>query len=496
LSRIPIRLRLTAAFALAMLAVVVAAGAFTYRHVRANLDETINDGLDERADAVIKQARRGQLRLRNSRRPPDVEESIAQLLAPSGRVLQTTGSTSRPAIGPSQLRRAATEEVVVERVVPEIDGPIRVLGRPVAHRPGSPVVAVGQALDDRNDVLRGLLEGFLIIGPVAVAAASLIGYLLAAAGLAPIEAMRRRASEISPSDDRKALPLPAAHDEVRRLGETLNQMLDRLRRAFERERRFVADASHELRTPVAVVKAELEAALRSGDYGPRVRDGLLAAIDECDRLSQLAEDLLVIARSTDGRLPLRPEKLHLRSVLDSIRLRFADRADEQNRRIRVDAPDELVVHADPLRIRQALGNLVDNALRHGAGEIVLGARPVDAGVTLDVADQGSGFSADIVDQAFQRFTRGDPARTRGGAGLGMAIVREIAEAHGGWSAIVPGASTRVRLWLPDSPAVPSDASPVAASGAVHATQADPRARAAGADTHPPAVAGDPDQDPD
>src|SRR4029453_18842316 len=116
--------------------------------------------------------------------------------------------------------------------------------------------------------------------------------------------MRRRPAKVSLTHDGERLPLPAAHDEIRRLGETLNDMLDRLRRSFDRERQFVPDASHELRTPVAVVKTELEGALRTGDYGPQVREALVAAIDECDHLVQLAEDLLVLARAGEGQLPV------------------------------------------------------------------------------------------------------------------------------------------------------------------------------------------------
>jgi signal transduction histidine kinase len=101
-----------------------------------------------------------------------------------------------------------------------------------------------------------------------------------------------------------------------------------------------------------------------------------------------------------------------------------------------------------MRLRQALGNLVDNALRHGAGDIAIGARSASAGVQLDVADQGPGFGPDIADYAFERFVRGDSARTRGGTGLGMAIVRAVAEAHGGWAAIAPGDGATVRIWLP------------------------------------------------
>jgi two-component system OmpR family sensor kinase len=248
--------------------------------------------------------------------------------------------------------------------------------------------------------------------------------------------------------DDERMPLPAARDEVRRLGETLNEMLDRLRRSFERERRFVADASHELRTPIAVIKTELEGALRTGDYGPQVREALVAAVEECDHLAQLAEDMLVVARAGEGQLPVRREDLAVGPLLEGVREGFADRARQHGRALRVEAPADLHVSGDPLRLRQALGNLVDNALRHGAGDIVIGARGSPGGVELHVADEGPGFGPDIAEHAFERFARGDTARTRGGTGLGMAIVRAVAEAHGGWAAIAPGAGAVVRIWLP------------------------------------------------
>jgi two-component system, OmpR family, sensor kinase len=280
--------------------------------------------------------------------------------------------------------------------------------------------------------------------------ASIAGYLLAATGLRPVEAMRRRAREVSLTRPGERLPLPAARDEIRRLGETLNEMLGRLQRSFERERRFVADAGHELRTPVAVVKTELEGAMRTGDYGPDVREALVAAIEECDRLAQLAEDLLVVARSAEGELPVRPEELEVRALLDDVRQRFADRAAQRNRSIRVEAENGLRLTGDPLRVRQAVGNLVDNALRHGDGEIVLRSRRASTGVEVEVSDSGLGFEPAIADRAFERFARGDRARTRGGTGLGMAIVRAVAEAHGGRAEIVAaGDGATVRIWLPD-----------------------------------------------
>jgi signal transduction histidine kinase len=417
MSRLPIRVRLTMAFAAATALVLIAAAAFVYAQLRADLDESVDAALASRATAVAASGAPAGV-------ASDSEDGFAQVESRDGQLLDSAGGA-----------RSVVEPVSGERQVPGIDGTVRVLARPT----GAEVVVVGQSLDDRDEVLAGLIAAFAIGGPLAIVLASLLGYALAGAGLRPVEAMRRRAAA---GDER--LPLPAAHDEIRRLGETLNALLARLRGSIERERRFVADASHELRTPLAVLKTELEAALRSGDMGPEARAAVSAAIDECDRLAQLAEDLLVIARSAEGELPVRREDVAARPLLEGVRDRFADRAARAGRSIEV-ADGDVTISADPMRLRQALGNLVDNALRHGEGDVVLSAHTDDGGISLEVSDGGSGFAPDIADRAFERFARGDRARTRGGTGLGLAIVRAIAEAHGG-RATLDGAT--VRVWMP------------------------------------------------
>jgi two-component system, OmpR family, sensor kinase len=221
-----------------------------------------------------------------------------------------------------------------------------------------------------------------------------------------------------------------------------------LEESFQRERRFVADASHELRTPLAVLKAELEAAIRIEGLNPEVRESLTVALEETDHLAQLAEDLLLIARAADGRLPVQPEPVGVDELLERTQQRFADRARQHGREIRVDATDRATVSVDPLRARQALGNLVDNALRHGDGEIRLSAHSADDAIDIDVSDDGAGFPPELAQHAFERFARSGADGARSGAGLGLAIVRAIAEAHGGSAAVVPsasGATVRVRF---------------------------------------------------
>jgi signal transduction histidine kinase len=428
MSRLPIRVRLTTVFALAMIVVLAGAALFVYLRLRADLDDAVNSSLTVRADALAARGDPG------SAAAGDPEEVVAQVLRTDGSVV----AGPRGAILPPGLLRAAP--VMVERRVPGFEGTMRLLARPR----GGTVVVVGQSLDDRDETLSGLLASFAIGGPIAVLLASLLGYALSTASLRPVETMRRRAEHVSLESD-EPLPLPAARDEIRRLGETLNSMLDRLRGSFERERRFVADASHELRTPIAVLRTELETLLRC-EHPPEMHEALVAAADEADELARLADDLLLLARSAEGRLAVRPEPLAAAALLADTRARFEERAASQGRGIELDVAPGTTLLADPLRVRQALGNLVDNALRHGAGDVVLAARAADRGTAVEVADGGSGFAPGVADSAFERFTRGDEARTRGGAGLGLAIVRTIAEAHGGSAEIV--ASTRVRMWFP------------------------------------------------
>jgi signal transduction histidine kinase len=229
-------------------------------------------------------------------------------------------------------------------------------------------------------------------------------------------------------------------------------MLGRLEDAFARERTFVSDASHELRTPLAILKSELELALRGGRSVAELEDALRSAAEETDRLVQLAEDLLVIARSDQGKLPIRHSDLEAAEILELVRERFSRRAHDHGVELTVTAPDGIDLVADPLRLEQAVGNLVDNALRYGGKRIELGAVADGDVVTLHVRDDGPGFPPDFIDTAFERLTRADTARGRGGTGLGLAIVAAIARAHGGTvgAGNQPGGGADVWLVLPRS----------------------------------------------
>ena len=411
MSRVPVRWRLTGAFALAMLVVLAGAAVFVHERLESDLDESVDSSLRARTTVA---------------EPQEPEEGFAQLVSARGEVLRSAGGARGPVLTAEEAADATRGPLQLEREVPGIEDRARILARPS----GRNVLVVGQSLDDRNETVSGVTRSFAIGGPVAVLLASLAGYFLAGLGLAPVEAMRRRAERVSLGGARERLPLPAARDEIHRLGTTLNEMLGRMEASFEQERRFVADASHELRTPLAVLKTELETALRT-TREPEPREALAAAVEEVDHLVQLADDLLLLAHAGEGRLTVEPEDVDLLELLERARERFADRARERGRVIEVEAPRGATARVDPLRMRQALGNLVDNALRHGEGTV----RLVAGDDAITVSDEGPGFSDGL--EPFERFARGGATRS-GGSGLGLAIVRAIAEAHGGSAAIVPG----------------------------------------------------------
>jgi heavy metal sensor kinase len=458
-ARLPIRLKVTLVFALVMALVLSGTGLFLYFQFRSDLDNTIDQGLRSRADDVTGVVRQADADLPRSGRSPLVErgESFAQILNASGGIVDSTPQLrNRPLLDQSRLRRARAGTIYVERgPIGGIEERSRLIATPVRARGRDVVVVVGSALDDRDDALANLRRRLLIGGPAALLLAALAGYGVAAAALRPVEAMRRRASLVSAEGSGQSLPVPPARDEIHRLGDTLNAMIARLEAAFARERTFVADASHELRTPLAILKTELELALRRGRSEEELRAALESAAEETDRLAQLAEDLLVIARSDQGRLPVRLAGVGVRELLERVAGGFEVRATARERRIEIDLREDLEVRADPLRLEQALRNMVDNALRHGTGTITLAASERDGRVELHVRDEGPGFAEEFADHAFERFTRGDAARGRGGTGLGLAIVAAIAHAHGGSAQAANGPQGGADVWidLPLSPGI-------------------------------------------
>ncbi len=419
--RIPIRLKLTLVFSGAMALVLSALGLFLYLHFRSGLDATVSQELRARAGDVSGLVRTTGLGGRPLRARG---ESFAQILDARGNVVDASVGLNTPLLSGGEVAAARRNATFIQRKERS-----RLYATPINH--GAEIVVVGVSLRDHERALETLGAALLLGGPLALLVASLAGYLLAAAALRPVESMRRRAATISSGDAGARLPLPDSIDELHRLGSTLNEMLARLQQGLEHERAFVADASHELRSPLAVLKAELEVALLENGSNANLRAAVSSAVEETDRLIGLAENLLVLATAEQGLLALSTSQLEAGELVRPLGERYADRATRAGRSLITRTDGRACVLGDRARLEQALSNLIENALHYGQGTISLHTHLADGQLELHVTDEGPGFPSEFLATAFERFSRADPARGRGGVGLGLAIAQAVAHAHRG-----------------------------------------------------------------
>jgi signal transduction histidine kinase len=448
-----------------MAVVLCATGLFLYLRLESELNDSINKDLKARAHQLVREVRVKDVGLGEAARSLIVRrnEEFAQVLTRSGHLFDPPQPTG-PALPRSELNAANQDRITVD--LPRFhrsDDPERLLALPFLFEGQYLIAVVGTTLDNRDEALSNLLTLLLIGGPVALLLASLAAYWTVGRALRPVEAMRRRAAEVSAAGSQQRLPVPPARDELHRLGQTLNRMLDRLETALERERAFVDDASHELRTPLAAHKAELELALRYGASSEELRRAIASAIEEADRLSQLAEALLVIARSDKGELVLKSEPTAVSDVFATVRDRLSGRAERDARSLVFEDSAHAYIQADRMRVEQALGNLVENALRYGAGTVRVWSRSNDGRVEIHVGDQGPGFPPDFLPHAFERFRRADAARSSDGTGLGLAIVKAIAQAHGGHAGAQNASGGGADVWIDLALATPAPRAPGPAS---------------------------------
>jgi signal transduction histidine kinase len=465
MSRLPIRWKITLAFAIALTAVLGAAGVFLYAQLSSDVDVAIERDLRLRADQLSGMLMRSSPSELTTTHSEDLEpdETIAHILTPDGEVVAASSYADVQLLTPEQLQVAAEHELFVDRQGDAmIDESLRIFATPVHAQGKTYIVAVTDSLDERAQTLASIL-GVEVVGLSAALLASCgVAYLVAGLALRPVEALRQRAAAISGDDladgERAPLPVSPVADEIGRLGRTLNDMLDRIGRAqaaqrdvFEQQRRFLADASHQLRTPLAIIKAEVELAQSEATKGDDLRATMASIGEETDRLSGLTEELLLLAAADEQRLSLNREPVKVRDLLTEAAERGRGRAQQDGRTIMVQS-DDTVITADRQRLEYALSNLMDNALSHGAGNVELIARRVGDAIEFNVRDHGAGFPDSYLAHPFERFA--PPVSTGRGYGLGLAIVQAIAEAHGGVVRLTNDAGASVTLSLPIDPARP------------------------------------------
>jgi signal transduction histidine kinase len=418
-ARWPLRVRVALAFLASTVVALAGLGVFVHLRMGEALDERLRDTVAAEAARLV------------AIPPPAQSEAVrtlggdvhAQALTSQGDVRFSSRFVAAPLLGSS------TDD---DAQVGYREGDIQVFDDDAAaegeqeaeleralmlvRRTDGGYLVVGTSREDADEALSQLRDQLLVGGLLAVVVAGGLGYLVAGAGLRPIERMRIRAATISDRSAGERLPLPSADDELRRLAVTLNAMLERLDEGLQRERRFVAEASHELRTPLTLMLTEVELALEHPRPTEELTQALRSINDEVRRLITLAGDLLERAGAEEGVLPIESRPVDLVALTDRVADRF--RAAAGDRAIILSAPGPVEVQGDATRLDRALSNLIDNALRHGAGEITIEVRADSGGAVLTVTDAGAGFLPDDTSQ---------PRAT----GLGLSIVREIVRAHGG-----------------------------------------------------------------
>ena len=458
---LPIRVRLTAWYVGLLALLLAAVSTFVLLRLRADLVLGIDRSLDLRAAQIalgFEGRGEGEFRDVSSTSLEGLPrgESAAQLVSVTGTVLETSGDAvaGRRLVTAQQLAAASRGGRVrgTTRLGPDRE-PFRLLAARLS--PGHPgqIIVVATSLEEMTGSVHRLLVLLLLAGPTALAAATIGGWLLARRALAPVSEMTRAASAIEPEALGERVHVPPARDELGRLAETLNSMLDRIERAVTDQQRLVGDASHELRTPLAIMRAELDVSLRDPTLPRPTREAFESNREEVERMTRIVENLLVLAQLDEGRFQIKTERIRLRDLVGVVVTEFEPVA--QARQISVSTlGDGAEVVADPRWMHQVVRNLVDNALKYSSarGQVAIELWDEEHRAGLTVRDAGPGITAEALPRIFDRFYRVDPSRSReaGGSGLGLAIVKDVVEAQGGtvWAESEVGRGSSFFISLP------------------------------------------------
>jgi signal transduction histidine kinase len=431
------------------LAFTLAAAGFVYVYHRSLVGNADSAALQRARDVATQISRDGADDHDLSAQTGPGDQTVLQVVDATGRVVG--GSASLGHAGPiSTLRPAAGQVLREDRVLPIGDrDTFRIVAVGVSTPTGPAVVLAGSSLDTVEDGVAELVTLLLVGGPLLLLIVAAATFYFVGGALRPVERIRSRVASIGVRDLHARVPVPRARDEVGRLAETMNEMLDRLESSVRQQRSFVADASHELRSPLSTLQAGLEL-LRLRDSEPDP-DTIEMLYDETLRLERLIAALLLLARVDERGLQLDIEDVDVDDLVDAERRRLS-----ANPRLTVVVELAAVrVRGDRHQLGQVLRNLTDNAERHADSQVRLRLWSTNGTAYLQVHDDGPGIPVEARERVFERFVRLDESRNRaaGGSGLGLAIVREVIAAHGGSVRVLePGRHQRgtiIEVTLPE-----------------------------------------------
>lgn len=441
-----IRARLTLWYTSLLTVTFLLLGGTAYGLLVYNLSNDLDAALSGVAQALAKQAPRGFATFP----PSDIDEVFRRFFgfSPLDRHLDMFDPLGRrdprwppPRSGkmplsPTALKNASEGLPTFESVKGPGQYPVRVLTMPVIEaRRVIGLIRVGMSQESLYQTRRRFLLTMGAVFPLALLLAGGGGWVLARRALKPVDRMTEAAHRISAEHLAERLEATGTGDELDRLANTLNEMLGRLDAAFVQIRQFSADASHELQTPLTILKGELEVALRSPRSADEYQRILKSALEEIDRIAHLVEGLLLLARADAGVLRMDDKPVDLAHLVEEVYAQAKILADAAPIALRLGPVEPVSIHGDQERLRRLLLNLVDNGIKYTppGGQVTLSVQRDGEWAALQVSDTGIGLTLEEQERIFQRFYRGAETRSRGdgGAGLGLCIARSIAEAHGG-----------------------------------------------------------------
>jgi heavy metal sensor kinase len=441
---LPIKWRLTIWYGvvLSLILVTFACGIFIY------FRNSLQDSIDAKIRSIGEVLSSSMTETHNSSVFGNFERYLENVLGrkPKGKFIQIMDTSGRIGAKMSDiegealptsfnaLERAMRGEIVyetIERTKPRL----RMVTIPIMEKKKvTSVVQVGTSLEDFDETIKKLLLIMIISIPTSISVTIVVGYFMAKKALRPVDQIRRAAVKISSSNLDEKIDIAGRRDELGRLAETFNAMIGRLKDAFQRVNQFSIDVSHELKTPLTILKGETEVALRKEREKDDYQKLLLSNLEEIDRMSCIIDDLLLLSKADTKDIKLNIEEIALRDLIMGVCMNMKVVADKKEVVLQTSEMEDVRVKGDELKLRRMILNIVENGIKYSqtGGKVIVSSYVNDGYAQIDVKDEGIGISEQDIKYVFDRFFRADRSRKReSGSGLGLSISRWIAEAHKG-----------------------------------------------------------------
>jgi len=454
MTSLPLRIRITAWYFAVLAGSFFLFGLVAFYAMRGSILETVDENLQDQVQGIRELIERESGKAELERELREIEDlragsDLLQVSDPAGNWIYRSRTMAQ--YGPAAPGEAKTSLATLR---PK-GVPLRVLTLPVKAAGKTYIVQLAYPLDDFNEALDRFRRVLLLSSPLLLLLASAGGYWLSRRALAPVDQVTREARSISAQNLSSRLVVPRTGDELQRLSETLNGMLERLEQAFRRITQFTADASHELRTPVALMRTRAEIALRRSRSEEEYRETLRQILEDLRRTSSLIENLMLLARADSGAEALERTRIDMVEKVGEACLEARALAETKQISLRAELPESpLWIEGDANSLRRLFLILLDNAVKYTPpqGRITVSLSASNGCALAEVRDTGIGIAAADLPHIFERFFRADRARSRetGGAGLGLSIGKWIAEAHGGTISALskPGEGSAFQVRIP------------------------------------------------